>query len=363
MEKSSLPNKALFVLGMLTATLFSTAVHASDYSADGASYLRPAAGASAQAMGGAFSASPDYLASWYNPSSLALLRQRRIALGGGYRSMGRTESLASFEFMVPPRLGLGISALYRGDPFISGLYDGYYDDQGVVIEEQALDRAAFTTFTFKIGAGYRFSRSLLLGGSIGIFYQSLPAIPLGNGAIQNESVTSMGGFDFIATYIVNENLTLSGGVRNLGARFNWQIQSHDWHRRIVDIFIHPSFVLSSSLNTSFMDRELIWNTDLVSYLFDGEFKRLSLPEAVLNTGVQWRYWDNIYLMAGIGDLQFNSEIYRNTSEYFTHLSPRISAGFSWKMDQVRDGLQLNYALATDRIWAGLDQQIDFTLSF
>ncbi len=336
--------------------LYGTAYSTGGGAGSAGAYLRPAVGATAMAMGGAYSASPGYLISWYTPSFLASLRESRVSVGGAYRSMGRTEAFSSFEFRVPPRLGAGITVLYRGDPFITGLYDGYYNEQGIVIEEQPLERAAFSTLTTRLGAGYLFSRSLYLGGSIAVFYQNQPMASAGDGTVLNESVTSIGGFDLAATYIAGDNLNVSFSVKNLGARVNWQIQSNSWQDVVVDVHMLPSFVLAGSLNTSLNERPLVVNVDLVSHLIDGQWKRLKAPELTVKGGAQWQYWENFYLMAGIGDLEFSTEM-------ADRFSPRVTAGFSWHLERFSQGTWLHYALATDRVWAGIDQQIDVTFSF
>ena len=362
MEKSLLRSKPAFTVCALTILTLFSAGQASRTAGSAGAYLRPAAGASAQAMGGAFLANPEYLVAWYNPSVLASLRESRLALGGGYRSLGRTEGIGSYEFRVPPRLGVGLSFLYRGVPSIKGMFDGFYE--GGNFEEIPLERLSFSTFTIKLGAGYLLNRSLFLGASIGIFNQSLPSLPLGDGTVKNSSVTAIGGFDLAATYRVNRNWIVSAAFKNLGASFDWYFET--WQMtadRTAQIYIMPSLVFGSSVNTTLRDKPLRWNMDLVTYLFDGNWSKLPRNEAVVNTGFEWQYWEGFFIKAGIADLEFSADLFNNSSEFFRHFAPRFCAGFSWDMSQFREGMRLNYALATDRVWAGVDQQIDITFTF
>ncbi|HEX2958715.1 MAG TPA: hypothetical protein VHO70_17905, partial [Chitinispirillaceae bacterium] len=71
-------------------------------------YLLPSLGASALAMGGAYTATPESFTSWWNPGMLANVRGKRVSGGIGIRSLGRTDAYAAAEFRVPPRLGMGL---------------------------------------------------------------------------------------------------------------------------------------------------------------------------------------------------------------------------------------------------------------
>jgi hypothetical protein len=41
----------------------------------------------------------------------------------------------------------------------------------------------------------------------------------------------------------------------------------------------------------------------------------------------------------------------------------MTAGFSYDCSKVKKGMWLNYGVATDKVWAGIDQQLDLTLAF
>jgi hypothetical protein len=314
-------------------------------------------------MGGASLANPEYMVSWYNPSSLPLLRERRASLGAGLRSLGRTEGWASYDFRVPPRVGMGLSFVYRGDPFVNNLYDGYYDDKGNVIEENELNGAAWSAVSFKIAAGYIVSRRVSAGGSVSVNYQSLPTTPGSHGSVKNTTITSIGALDIMASYRASSNLMLSAGIKNLLSRNSWQITSFDNFSPYHNETVPPVFVFGSSHKTSLFERELVWNVDAQSYFFDGEGKYIGHPELVIAAGGRWKFTEDFSLRAGFSDLDLSGEIYRNSSEYWETFSPRICLGFSYHLQRLRQGMNFNYALTTDRIWAGVDQQFDFTVSF
>lgn len=317
--------------------------------------LRVSTGAFLTGTGGAGIAGAEYLISYHNPSLLPLLRERRVSVGAGLRSLGRTESWASFDFRVPPRMGMGVSFLYRGDPFLNGMYDGYYE-QGTVVEEQPLDNMGYGLFNIKIGAGYLVSKRLTMGASVAVVHQSLPALPLGDGKVENATSTSIGAIDLAATYKISKKLTLAAVMKNLGGHDSWDFNTEAQG-------VAPVLVLAGSYQGKFKGRELIWNIDMSNYLVDGEWKLLDHPEMVIATGVQWNFRDDLFLRLGIGDLELSSELYRRSDDYFSTFSPRLTTGFTYDMSKIRPGMRFNYALATDRVWAGIDQQFDLTIAF
>jgi hypothetical protein len=356
LEKSFWQNKGkLAALSIIIAALLSQPSEASWNAGLPGAIFRMPAGAWASGMGGAASADPSYMLSWYNPAQLPFLRERRASFGGGYRTLGRTEAWASYDFRVPPRVGMGVSFVYRGDPSISGLYDGYYSN-GEVVEERALESAAWTAFSTKIGVGYLAARRLSFGGSVSINYQSLPTTPTQEGTIESASAASIGAVDLAAVYKATPNLTVSASIKNLMSRNSWQYSVYDEYAQAIDEIVPPIFVLSSSHKTTLLERELTWGADAALFLIDGEMNYLGGPEAVVAAGATWKFSEAIALRAGIADIELSSE----TAESF---SPRITFGFSYALPKMCKGAVFNYAIMTDRIWAGVDQQADITVSF
>lgn len=317
-------------------------------------YLRPPMGAAATAMGGACTASPDYYASWWNPAVLANLRDSRLAAGTGMRWLGTSmDGYGSFEFRVPPRVGMGFLVLYRGSPSLGTLYD---------LDERPLPSVSYTTMTIKASGSYYLNRRVSVGGSVNVLYQSLP-LPLygAGGGIHYTSATSIGGLDLAAVYRPTDALTFGAVLKNVLTSMEWQMG--DLAPSVIDKPV-PSFTVGSRYSAVLAGKPLFWNADFTGYIFDGDWNRLDLAEAFFSTGAEWRRWDNFYVRAGIGDLPVNSLIFHDGEHYAREFGFRFTAGFSYDLsEKVRKGLWVNYAAATDKVWAGLDQQLDVTLSF
>jgi hypothetical protein len=351
--KLSLRNKAIAsVTALLSAAVVCGAT--SQLGGLGGAWLRPVFGAAPFAMGGAYSASPTYLSPWWNASSLSSLRQTRLYAGTGLRSLGRTDGYGGLEFRIPPRVGMGVLALYRGDPFIHDLYDA---------DEYPIGDMAFTTLTFKVGLSYIINRSFFAGASIGVLYQKLPTTLLEGSRIGYTSTTGIGAFDLSFSWLVNERWTLAAVASNLGAKLHWEIYSADGLSPTVDDPILPAFIAASAFTGSLYGKPLQWNCDVRGYLVDGAWELLDHAEAVVNNGVEWRYWERFYVRAGIGDIAINRDLAAHTRAYFDDFSMRLSAGFSADLARLKPGLRFNYGVSTDKVWAGIDQQLDITYVF
>jgi len=324
--------------------------------------FRLPAGAWASGMGGAVSAEPEYMLSWYNPAQLPFLRDRRASAGAGIRPLGRPEAWASYDFRVPPRVGMGLSFVYRGDPFLNGLYDGYYTGSEVS-EEHKLKAAAWTALSLKVGAGYLVSRRWSAGGSIAVEYQSLPTAPAPDGSILATTITSIGALDIAAAYKVTPGLTLSASVKNLLARNDWTIRSYGDYSPAIEEVVPPVFTLSSTHKAKLLDKELVWGADAEVYLIDGNGEYLGNPQVLIAAGAKWMFTDDIVLRAGLADIGLSGDIVWDRSGYWGAFSPRLTAGFSYSLSKWMKGAFVNYALMTDRVWAGVDQQFDITVSF
>jgi hypothetical protein len=313
-------------------------------------YLRPPMGAAATAMGGACTAAPDYYAPWWNPAVLANLRSSRIAAGTGLRPLGQVDAYGSLEFRVPPRVGVGVFALYRGVPSLGTLYDP---------DEKPLPASSYTTLTFKTAVSYYMTRRLSLGASLNVLYQSLPVPLFGSDGrllgIHYVSATSIGSFDFAGTYRISDVLAIGAVLKNLGAKMEWQMG--DWASMVVDRPL-PSITLGSRLKGLLAQRPLVWTVDCIGYVFNGQ------NEAVLCTGAEWRRWNNFYVRAGIGDVAITGDIVRDGEQYSREFGMRFTAGFSYNLSRpLHKNVWINYSTATNRIWAGIDQQLDVTTSF
>jgi hypothetical protein len=355
LEKLSLQSKNVFRTAVLVVTLLISGIAAGEVGGLSGAYLRPPAGATALGMGGAYSAAPDYMASWWNPAVLANMKGKRFSIGAGVRSFGRSDLYSEFEFKVPPRIGMGLLLLYRGDPFINDLYDE---------NENLLEKASYTTITGKISVSYYFSRKFSAGLNIGIHYQHMPTGLDENNKWVYSSATGIGAFDIGTTYKLNDKFTLALIAKDFFALMNWTTQGDmNGMGGIVEDRPLPSFTLASKYADTLAQKPLIWTADLEGYLFDGAWKGLTYPEAYLSTGVEWRYWKTFFIRAGLGDILINHDIIRHTSDYFSDFPCKISLGFSLDLSKYTRGMFINYGIATDKTWAGVDQQLDMTIGF
>lgn len=342
---------------------------------EGGAYLRAPADAQAFAMGGAQSAAPSYFATWWNPAQLSLIDKNLVALGTGLYSLGQTEAFASLEFKLPPRVGVGLGAMYRGDPFLNDLYNA---------SEEKLDNGAFTTLTVKAAFSYIFTRKLSAGLSIGFYYEQLPTSYVGTSLVYSDA-TAVGGFSFGVQYKATDSLTLAVAIRDIsplqllsgapaGIAMNWQVSPSLEQTSGVDQsgfssptsltdMILPGFVLASSYRGIMAGYPLLWDLDINGYAVDGTFTKLNSMEAIFCTGFEWRRWQTFRLRAGIGDITVNRYVGADWNYYWQNFTFSLTAGFGLDLNFIRKGVVLNYALVTDKVWAGVDQKLDLVYRF
>jgi len=336
-------------------------------------YLRAPTGAAMIAMGGAQSASPAYLSTWWNPAQLVNIDKSIASLGTGLYSLGRTEAFGDFEFRLPPRVGVGIMVLYRGDPFLDNLYS---------IDEVKLPGAAFTTFTVKAALSYLVTRRLSAGLSLGVFYQRVPTSynedeSATQTSINYSDATSVSGFSLGVQYRATDSLTLAFQVRNIdplqmlsgkpaAINMQWQLSQPDGNSTPETDFILPAFVLATMLRHHLLGSPLLWNLDVDGYLVDGTFTKLDMMEAHLHTGVEWERWRSFRVRAGLDDIVINRGMFSGPHDgydYWHDFSLRVTAGFGWDIVSLGRGLTLNYSVATDKVWAGIDEMLDVVYKF
>ena len=318
-------------------------------------WLRIPAGAQAGALGGAYAAAPASLQAWWNPARLPMADRGRMSAGVGVRSLGRSEAQVSGALRVPPRAGLGLAFLYRGDPSIDNLRDA---------NENLLGTGGFTTLNFRAGAGYLLTRTLSLGASIGFFHQRLSTLDGGSDRLGSSSVTGIGGFDLSLHLRPAPWLALVAQVRKLGLTMKWEIQTgeYDLNTTSSDAVL-PELVAAARVQTAFLERPLYWTVDVVGFLFDPSGGVLGRPQAMLHNGLEWEYWENFALRAGLGEIPLSGRFLDGEGLRSAGFSPRICAGFGAGLERIRPGLALHYAIMSDRVWAGIDQVLDITLEF
>jgi hypothetical protein len=318
----------------------------------GAWLKAPVGGASA-AMGGAGAADAAHLFSWTNPALFVKHKEARLTLGGSYRSLGRAEGLFASEFRVPPRVGMGFSVLYRGNPVLDNLYDA---------DGNPLENGSFSTLTFKIGLAYLVSKNLTVGGNVSAFYLHMPVGYEGNALIDKNAV-DMGGFDIGARYEATEKLCFGLVVKNLGAGITINSTGDSDYDVPIDSKFPPVATLASRVTSSLKGKPFIWICDINGYLLSGDFKALDHPSAMLDNGFEWQCLPAFYARAGIGDICINGDMIRNTDRYRDEFTLGLTAGFFLDLSGVIKGLSINYALSSDKIWAGVENVCDFLYVF
>ncbi len=354
MERSLLrgtKKTVIYVIIMMTLiTVVSTsAVGIGGY---GGAYLREPVGATAFALGGAQSASPQYLCAWWNPAALMTVKKKSLALGTGYRPLGRTEGYLSFEFPLPPRAAIGVSTLYRGIPLIKGLVDE---------QEYPLEDCAYATYAFRMGLSYLIKRNFTAGLNCSFYVQELPT-GYESGNVIYSSATAI-GFDLGLRYVVTKKYALGFVMKNLLSTFNWEFTG-DFSPLFQDT-LPATVTLGHEFKGSFMERPLIWTCDIVGYLFNAKFRSLPHGHVVINNGVEWQKWELFYVRAGVRDVEFNRDLFKNSRRYKNHLTMAITLGCTIDLSKALKGkdMRFNYGISTDKVGAGLDQQLDFVTTF
>lgn len=322
----------------------------------GGSFHRAPVGAASFSLGGAQTASAKALCVWWNPAALSHLKKNVLVMGTGYRPLGRTEGYASFEFLVPPRMAMGVSLLYRGDPFIDDLVDE---------QEFPLEDGSYTTLSGKIGVSYLIKRNLSAGFNFFIYYQRLPTGFKPTGALIYSSATALGGFDLGIQYRLSKHSTFGLVFKNILGNFNWEFKQQDDFNPMYEDTLPSTVTFGHEIRTHLLGKPFIWTCDVIGYMYNANFKALDHMHAVLNNGVEWQRWENFYIRAGIRDILFNRDLFHNTDIFKKHFSLAMSLGFSLDLSTALKGkdIVLNYGFSNDKVGAGLDQQLDFVISF
>ncbi len=347
---------------LICAVIFIRPVSANGLGGYGGAFLREPVGAAAFSIGGAQTASADYLCSWWNPATLSRLKQKKLTLGVGYRPLGRSEGYLSFEFPVPPRVGMGLSVLYRGILAI----DDLVDDQ-----EYPLETSAYSTYSFKIGLSYLIRRNLHAGVNISILHQSLPYDYADKGSdntvdVKYATATEIGGIDIGVSFLPTKKLAYGLVLKNLLASYNWEFYDGATGLNIVTNDILPATVtLGQEFKTMLLGKPFIWTCDCVGYIFNGKLRALDHKQLVINNGFEWQRWKLFYIRSGLRDITLNRDLFVNRDTYKDHFTLAFSLGFLLDLSHALKGkdLKLNYGISNDKVGAGFDQQLDFLFSF
>jgi hypothetical protein len=348
--------KKALLAALMATILFAGAVTAGGMAGTAGAYLRVPVGATAFGMGGANSAEPTYLCQWWNPAALADLKIKQLTIGTGYRAFGRADGFAGWEFRVPPRVAMGFTLLYRGDPFLNNLYDE---------QEYRLDNGSFTTLTAKVGFSYMINRKMSAGANISMFYLRMPVGYDGKKLIYSGGVSdiAIGGFDLALRYKPTPTLAFALVVKNLGAGAKVRTASDYMYDIEIENNFPPVIVIGSHWATTLRDKPFLWSCDLVGYPLNADFSPADRPQVVLNNGFEWRGWEKFWLRAGLGDIAFTSDLANDNQRYRNTFSLSVTAGCHIDLSSKLKGLGLNYGLATNKVWRGMEQQLDCTYLF
>jgi len=261
LEKSLLLNRQLrfFLICFCLFILFLKVNSFCYIGGEAGAYLRAPEGAEAEGMGGAYTSSPTIFATLWNPAQLSFVDKRVFSFSAGLFSFGRTEAAASLDLKLPPRIGLGIGALYRGDPFLNNLYNA---------SEEKLQNGAYTSLTVKAALSYLLTRKLSCGLSVGFYYQRMPTSYVKTSLIYSDA-TSIGGFSIGIQYKLLDSLQIAFLIKDINPlqvltgspasiAMEWQIYP-SWEQDfssgsslafgspyVVTDMIMPSFVLVTS---------------------------------------------------------------------------------------------------------------------
>ena len=344
----------------LILALAVSAVSAAGIGGQGGAVYRAPAGAAAFALGGAQTADPAALRLWWNPASLAGLKSRSLSLGGGLRSFGRTEATAGFEFPLPPRLGAGISFVYRGDAKIDNLHDA---------EDRLLPAARYAAYAVHAGASYQITRRIAAGAAVEYLYEQMPIGGSAEEGIVYASARPALGLDLGMVANLSERWRLGLSIRHLMARVEMSPEADAavMAQSLEDTLLMP-ITLGQRLRFTCLERPLTWHTDLGVSVLKSDFSRAARADAVVNNGVEWQLFEKLSLRMGLREIHVNRDLFRDSESYGASFHPVVSGGFGLVPVNVKVGkasriLTVNYGISNDRIRRGVDQQLDMQLVF
>ncbi len=322
----------------------------------GGAHLRMPVGTRAFAMGGAQSADPQNNLVWWNPANLSLLKEKQLTLGGEIRPFGRTGGYLTMEAPIKPRAGLSASIMYRGDPTLDNLKDE---------QEYDLEDGRFTTITAKVGISYLIVKKVSLGINVSLFYQKLPSDYYESELVYSD-VTKIGGFDLGINYALNKKLNYGLVFKQILASMVWNLNSANQTMQGTSEDNLPLIMtLGQQYKGAIKEKPFIWTMDLSAYLIDSKFKQLRHGHLLIDNGFEWQRWDTFFIRLGIGDFELNTEMFEEDSDYGKTFSLNYTAGFALNLQKflANQNFTLNYGIAIDKAFAGVDQQLEILYKF
>jgi hypothetical protein len=168
------------------------------------SHLRMGLGARSLALGNAATADrANGYSFYYNPSSSALLEKRIFSLSYSFLSLDRRFNFIGFTMPVPPEAGFSLGWINTGVSDITA-YNSLGEAAGS-IEHSA--NGAFFNFS------KRFGQKISLGLSIKYLWENI-----NDGTDQFDYSSSGWGWDFGVTYLLLEDVTVAGAIRDVGSK-------------------------------------------------------------------------------------------------------------------------------------------------
>ena len=325
----------------------------------GGAVFRGPAGAAAFSLGGAQTADPSALRLWWNPAALSYVKSRTASLGGGYRSMGRTEGNASIELKLPPRMGVGMAFVYRGDPFLDELRDR---------NEELLPQASFSAIAVNAGFSYQISRKVAAGLAVEYLHEKMPAASTVEGTISYANSSPALGINLGMAAMLSERWRIGLTLKHMLAKVEMSVTDNTgWLPSLEDTLLMP-LTLGQTLRFTCIGHPLIWSTDIGIAALRSDFSRATHADAVVNNGFEWQPYEKFRIRLGVREIHLNRDLFRDSQTWGASFRPSITGGFGF--DPVRPAgpkggrtLSINYGIGTDRVMHGVDQQLDLTVLF
>jgi len=166
------------------------------------SFLRMGIGARSNALGNAGVADrPNGYSFYYNPSAAAFLDSKIISLSYSFMSLDRRFNVISYSMRVPPEAGLSIALVNTGIGDITA-YNSLGEESGSI--EQWANGIYFNF-------AKRFGEKLSLGLSLKYLREDI-------NHKEYDYNASGWGFDFGATYLLTDQITIGGAVRDIRSK-------------------------------------------------------------------------------------------------------------------------------------------------
>jgi len=356
LEKSLLQKNSLLAAFVV---LFAITSHGASIGEFGGSYLRQPVGSRGLAMGGAQTAAPQVHSIWNNTAAIPFLKKRELALGGEIRPFGRTGAVLSIEAPIRPRAGFALAVLYRGDPTLDNLYDE---------EENPIDNGRYSTISTKLGLSYMVIKKLAFGINVSVLFQKIPSDYFSDGSLVYSTMTDIGSLDFSTCYIPSKKLSYGLTFKNIVGKLDWNIQSYSSALSEMAVDTLPLVMtLGQQYTGSIADKPFIWNVDISGYVINSFFKPLRNNHLIINNGFEWKRWESFYFRAGLSDFELNSDLFNDSEQYGNAFSMTVSGGFMADVSKLmkikNKSLQFGYALANEKKFAGVNQQLDVVFLF